>query len=217
MTSLHGRTLIGMSAHRSHDRPRKLPRCPRSGRCPLLARTRVKDPRGLQAGLEPGPGSVSPCAAVGARCAYRGGGGKGEHGMGLGNGGSDASSGLAVSAAEQLMRLRGKFLSAAEVLWSGHWCSIRLAVRYWTDYRAGSPANSVRRHATLIVISRPECHCQVHPALGPRAGLLTEDHVAPLPDVYDCSPSRTGSEVLAHDRRRGAERDPPNDRGLSPR
>ena len=86
------RAPFGMSVHRSHDRPRKLPRCPRSGRCLLLARTRVKGPRGLQAGLEPGPGNISPCAAVGARCAYRGGRGKGEHGMGLGNGGPDASS-----------------------------------------------------------------------------------------------------------------------------
>jgi hypothetical protein len=38
--------------------------------------------------------------------------------MGLGNGGPDAGSGLAVSLAEQLVRLCGKFLSAAEVLWS---------------------------------------------------------------------------------------------------
>jgi hypothetical protein len=50
--------------------------------------------------------------------------------MGLGNGGPNASSGLAVSLAEQLVRLRGKLLSAAEMLWSGNWCSIRLAVRY---------------------------------------------------------------------------------------
>ena len=40
--------------------------------------------------------------------------------MGLGNGGPHAGSGLAVSLAEQLVRLRGKFLSAAEMLWSGH-------------------------------------------------------------------------------------------------
>ena len=48
----------------------------------------------------------------GSTC-YRGGGGKGEHSTGLGNGSSHASSGLAVSLAEQLVRLRGKFLSAA--------------------------------------------------------------------------------------------------------
>jgi hypothetical protein len=31
------------------------------------------------------------------------------------------------------VRLRGKFLSPAEMLWSGHWCSIRLAICYWSD------------------------------------------------------------------------------------
>ena len=36
----------------------------------------------------------------------------------------DASSGLAVSVAEQLVRLRGKFLGAAEMLGSGQGCSI---------------------------------------------------------------------------------------------
>ena len=46
-------------------------------------------------------------AAVGARCAYRGDGRKGEHSMGLGNVGPDAGSGLTVSVAEQLMHLRG--------------------------------------------------------------------------------------------------------------
>ena len=65
--------------------------------------------------------------------------------MGLGNGGPHAGSGLAVSLAEQLVSLCGKFLGAAEMHWSGHWRSSRLAVRYWSDYRADSPANS--RHA----------------------------------------------------------------------
>jgi hypothetical protein len=74
--------------------------------------------------LEPGPRNVGPGAAVGARCADRSGGGKGEHSMGLGNGGPNVGSGLAISLAEQLMRLRGKFLSAAEMLRSSHWCSI---------------------------------------------------------------------------------------------
>jgi hypothetical protein len=39
--------------------------------------------------------------------------------MGLGNRGPDAGSGLAVSLAGQFVCHRGKFLSAAEVLWSG--------------------------------------------------------------------------------------------------
>jgi hypothetical protein len=38
----------------------------------------------------------------------------------------DAGSGLA----EQLARLPGKFLSAAEMLWSGHRCSVHVAVQY---------------------------------------------------------------------------------------
>jgi hypothetical protein len=53
--------------------------------------------------------------------------------MGLGNGSPQADSGLAVSVAGQLVRLPGKFLSAAEMLWSGHRSSIRLAVRYRTE------------------------------------------------------------------------------------
>lgn len=55
--------------------------------------------------------------------------------MGLGNGGPDAGSSLAVSLAEQLVRLCGKFLSVAEMLWSGHWCSISRAVGYRSDTR----------------------------------------------------------------------------------
>ena len=63
--------------------------------------------------------------------------------MGLRTGGPNARSSLAVFLAEELVRLRGQFLSAAEMLRSGPWCSIRLAVRHWGDYRAGSPANSL--------------------------------------------------------------------------
>jgi hypothetical protein len=70
--------------------------------------------------LEPASGNVDPGAVVEVRRAYRGGGGKGEHGMGLGNGGPHASGDLAVSLVQQLVRLRGKYLGAAEVLWSGH-------------------------------------------------------------------------------------------------
>jgi hypothetical protein len=40
--------------------------------------------------------------------------------MGLGHGGPDAGGGLAVSLAEQPVRLGGKFLSADVMLWSGH-------------------------------------------------------------------------------------------------
>ena len=38
----------------------------------------------------------------------------------MGNGGPHAGRGLAVCLAEQLVRLGGEFLSAAEVFWSGH-------------------------------------------------------------------------------------------------
>jgi hypothetical protein len=82
--------------------------------------------------------------------------------MGLGNGGPHAGSGLAVSLAKKLVCLRGEFLSAAEMLWSGHGCSVRLAVRYGTDYRAGSPANSPtsacgRRSRLRIRSAHPAC------------------------------------------------------------
>jgi hypothetical protein len=72
------------------------------------------------AGSEPGPGSVGPGPVIRTRCADRGGGGQGEHRMGLGdNGGPDARSGLAVCLAEQPVRLRSKFPGAAVILWSG--------------------------------------------------------------------------------------------------
>ena len=69
---------------------------PLSGRRLLLVRT-VHGHGGLQTGLEPASGNVDPGAVVEVRRAYRGGGGKGEHGMGLGNGGPHASGDLAVS------------------------------------------------------------------------------------------------------------------------
>ena len=72
------------------------------------------------AGSEPGPGSVGSGAVIRTRWADRGGGGPGEHRMGLGDGGPDARSGLAVSLAGQPVRLRSKFLGAAVMPWSGH-------------------------------------------------------------------------------------------------
>jgi hypothetical protein len=48
-----------------------------------------------------------------AGCADRGSGSQGKHRMGLGNGSPSARSGLAVSLAEQPVRLSGKFLGAA--------------------------------------------------------------------------------------------------------
>ena len=72
------------------------------------------------AGSGPGPGSASPGAVIRTRCAGRGGGGQGEHRTGPGDGGPDTRSGLAVSLAEQPVRLRCKFPGAAVMLWSGH-------------------------------------------------------------------------------------------------
>ena len=68
------------------------------------------------AGAEPGPGSVGPGASICTGCADGGGGSQGEHRMGLGNGGPNARSGLAVPLAEQPVRLSGKFLSPALML-----------------------------------------------------------------------------------------------------
>jgi len=48
--------------------------------------------------------------------------------MGLGNGGPDTRSGLAVALAEQPARLSGQFLSAAVMLWSAHRHSTCLVV-----------------------------------------------------------------------------------------
>ncbi len=65
------------------------------------------------AGSEPGPGGVSPGAVIHAGCADSGGGGQSQHRMGLGHGGPDTRGGLAVSLAEQTVRLSGQFLSPA--------------------------------------------------------------------------------------------------------
>ena len=65
------------------------------------------------AGSEPGPGGVGPGAAIRAGCADRGGRGQGQHRIGLGHGGPGARGGLAVSLAEQPVRLSGEFLGAA--------------------------------------------------------------------------------------------------------
>jgi hypothetical protein len=72
------------------------------------------------AGSEPGPGGVGPGAVIRAGCADRGGGGQSQHPIGLGNGGLCARSGLAVTLAEQPVRLGGEFLGTAVMLWSGH-------------------------------------------------------------------------------------------------
>jgi hypothetical protein len=72
------------------------------------------------AGSEPGPGGVGPGAGIRAGCADRGSGGQSEDRVGLGNCGPDGGSGLAVSLAEQFVRLSGKFLGAPVMLWSGH-------------------------------------------------------------------------------------------------
>ena len=70
----------------------------------------VNDHRGRS---EPGPGGAGPSAVIRAGCAGRGGGGQGKHRMGLGNGGPDARSGLAVFLAGQPVRLSGKCLGTA--------------------------------------------------------------------------------------------------------
>ncbi len=63
------------------------------------------------AGSEPGPGGVGPGAVIRTGCADHGSGGQGKHRMGLGNGSPNTRSGLAVSLAEQPVRLSGKFLA----------------------------------------------------------------------------------------------------------
>ena len=80
------------------------------------------------AGSEPGPGSVGPGAVIRTGCADRGGGRESEHRMGLGDGGPGARSGLAVSLTEQPVRLSGKFLGTAVMLWSVH-CMLHVSRR----------------------------------------------------------------------------------------
>ena len=72
------------------------------------------------AGIRTAPCGVGPGAAIRAGCADRSGSSQGKHCMGLGDGSPNARSGLAVSLAEQPVRLSGKFLSPAVMLWSGH-------------------------------------------------------------------------------------------------
>jgi len=55
------------------------------------------------AGSEPGPGGVGPGAGIRAGCADSGGGGQSQHRVGLGHGGPDARSGLAVCPLSFLM------------------------------------------------------------------------------------------------------------------
>ena len=83
--------------------------------------------------------AVGPGAVIRAGCADRGGGGQGKHRMGLGDSGPDTRGGLAVSLAEQPVRLSGKFLGTAVMLWSGHCCSTSL-VAWLADSPAGAAA-----------------------------------------------------------------------------
>lgn len=92
------------------------------------------------AGSEPGPGGVSPCAAIRARSADSGGRGQSQHRMGLGYGGPGTRSGLAISLAEQRVRLSGAFPGAAVMLRSGHCCSTYLV----------APAQRVIPHTFLL-------------------------------------------------------------------
>jgi TIR domain len=77
---------------------------------------------------EPGPGGVGPGPGICTGCADGSGSGQSKHRMGLGHGGPDARRGLAVSLAGQPVRLSGKFLSPAVMLWSAHRCSRSLVV-----------------------------------------------------------------------------------------
>ena len=72
------------------------------------------------AGSDPGPGGVGPGAAIRAGCADSGSRGQSKHRMGLGYSGPGTRRGLAISLAEQPVRLSGQFLGAAVVLRSGH-------------------------------------------------------------------------------------------------
>ena len=67
--------------------------------------------------------------------------------MGLGNGGPDARSGLAVSLAEQPVRLSGKFPGAAVMLWSSHLGSTRLVVLALAVIPPRFPVTSPTAHA----------------------------------------------------------------------
>jgi len=78
------------------------------------------------AGSEPGPGGISPGTGIRTGCADRGSRRQGQHRMGLGHGGPHARRGLAVSLAEQPVRLGGKLLGTAVMFRSGHRCSTYL-------------------------------------------------------------------------------------------
>ncbi len=93
--------------------------------------------------------------------------------MGLGNGGPYVGRGLAVSLAEQLVRLRGKFLSPAEMLGYGHWRSFSSlfgtgVITTQAHRRTPTPTCRTDDHQLR------QCGCQFRPVsgIGPRAGLL---------------------------------------------
>jgi hypothetical protein len=81
------------------------------------------------AGSEPGPGGIGPSPVIRTGRADRSSGSQSKHRMGLGSGGPHARSGLAVSLAEQPVRLSGKFLGTAVMLRSSHCSSTCLIVQ----------------------------------------------------------------------------------------
>jgi hypothetical protein len=99
----------------------------RNGHLNDHARTRRDASMITAAGSEPGPGGVSPGAAIRTGSADRGGRGQGPapHGPGPRRP-RRARSGLAVSLAERPVRLSGEFLGAAVMPRSGHCCSMYL-------------------------------------------------------------------------------------------
>jgi hypothetical protein len=99
------------------------------------------------AGSEPGPGGVGPGGGIRTGCADRGGRGQGQHRMGLGSGGLGTRGGLAVSVAEQPVRLGGKFLGTAVMLRSRHCCSTRLVVLALDVIPRMLPVRSLPWHA----------------------------------------------------------------------
>ena len=98
------------------------------------------------AGSEAGPGGVGPCAAIRAGSADSGGRGQSQHRMGLGYGGPDTGSGLAICLAEQPVRLSGEFLGAAVMPRSGH-CSTYLVAL----------AQRVIPHTFLLIFPAVSC------------------------------------------------------------
>ena len=100
------------------------------------------------AGSEPGPSGVGPGAVIRTGCADRSGGSESKDRMGLGSGGPHARSGLAISLAEQPVRLSGEFFGTAVMLRSGHCCSTYLVAL----------AQRVIPHTFLMTFPAVPCH-----------------------------------------------------------